>query len=64
MLAVDKDSVGGIGIGNGPAAVVITGQNTVAAGHGRYIHHNITASAATDHILPVGDGQLGAVLQA
>ena len=56
-LSVYKNTVLRVGIGNGPAAVIVPGQNAVTPGNRGKIHNNITAFASADHIFPMGDGQ-------
>ena len=58
FLSIYQNSPRGVCVGNGPAAVIVTGQNAVGSGHCRKIHHDIAALTASDHIFPMGNGQL------
>ena len=52
-LPVDIGAVLGIGIGDGPAAVVIARQDGMTAGYGRIVEHHVAAGRAPDKALPV-----------
>ena len=60
-LAVDTNASGGICVGNGPAAVIITGQNAVMSGNCWEINNHITFLMTANDILPMGDGDFFAV---
>ena len=60
-FAVDEQAAGGLGVPDGPAAVIVPGQDAVVPGDGGHIQHHITAFASADDVFPMGDGQLGAV---
>ena len=61
FLAVDTNASGRIRVGNGPAAVIITGQNTVVSGNCWKINNHITFLMTANDILPMGDGDFFSV---
>ena len=61
LFAVDHHRAAGADVRDGPAAVVKARQYGMAAGDGGEVHHNVTAAAAADDVLPVGDRKLVAV---
>ena len=52
-LAVDQHAALGVGIRNGPAAIVIPGQDRVVAGNCGKIDANIAGFTAADDVFPV-----------
>ena len=57
LLAVDQHTGFGIGVGDGPAAVIVPGDDRVIPGNCGKIDNDIAAFASADDIFPVGDGQ-------
>ena len=62
--SVDLHTAFGIRIGNGPAAVIIPGQNRMVPGHCGQIQMHIAGLASSNDIFPMGQGEAGSVLQA
>ena len=60
-LPIDKCAFFGRGIGNAPTPIIIAGKNGVVFRHSGEINSNIAGFVSADHILPMGDGNLGAV---
>ena len=60
-LSIDQNAVLGIGIGYGPASVIIPGQDRMVPGNRRGIDTDIVGLAAANDILPVSQGELAAV---
>ena len=61
LLPVDPGAGFGAGIGKGPAAVIVAGQDRVVPGHGGQGYGNVAAFASADDVFPVGHRHLTAV---
>ena len=63
ILAVDLDAALGADVADGPAAVIVSGEDRVAPGNGGQVNDNVAALVPANDILPVGNGQLIAIGQ-
>ena len=61
--AIDEHTAAGADVRNGPAAVVITGQDGMRPGNGRHVDDQIAPFAAADDVLPMGHRQACSVRQ-
>ena len=61
LFPIDHQAAFRSRIGNGPAAVIVSGQNGMVSRHRWKVNGHVTAFASADDIFPVGNGDLTAV---
>ena len=61
LFPIDEHAILGAGIRNGPASIIVTGQNRMVPGYRRKIDGHIAGFAAADDIFPMGNRDLGSV---